>query len=144
MNEPKHLENLLASWTLRGPSAKIRDRLFAAESAAASADRRLSVNWLAPLTVCALTMLVMWGGRPHSAAHLGAPDTNLFFASITMNSVTSWNSANSLKAAFNLSQADMNLEQNVWRMATFTSTNLGQTPSSMDSLPSRKTNSLMR
>jgi hypothetical protein len=88
-------------------------------------------------------MLVILGGQTHLQGPLGRPDTNLFFASITMNSVTSLNSAVS-NSEFNLSKVDLNLEQNVWRMATFESTNLGETPSSMDSLPSGRTNSLMR
>ncbi len=133
----------MASWTLRRPSANIRHTLFATEAAPVRAHRpRILLNWLAPATVCALTMLVMLGEHSHSSARLGETDTNLFFASITMNSVTSLNSAASAKPAYVLSKADLNLEQNVWRMATFESTNRGQSHSSMDSLPSGKTNSL--
>jgi hypothetical protein len=133
----------LGSWTPRRPSAKIHDQLFANDAAPTRANRqRISLNWLAPVTVCALSMLVMFGEHSRSPARLGETDTNLFFASITMNSVTSFNSATSLKPAYALSKADLNLEQNVWRIATFESTNYGQSHSSMGSLPSEKTNSL--
>ena len=145
MNEPNHLENRLASWTLRRPSVKIAANLFASETAPArETHRSISWNWLAPTTVCIFTMLVVFGAHSHSEAHLGKADTNLFFASISMNNMTSLNAGSSLQSAFNLSKADMNLEQNVWRTATFTSTNLGQSPSSMGTLPTGKTNSLMR
>jgi hypothetical protein len=119
--------------------------LFATETAPTQTRRlRFSLNWLAPVTVCTFTMLMIIGGRVHSPTHLGAADTNFFFASITMNSLTSLNSTASLKSDFSLSKLDLNLEQNVWRMATFASTNLGQSPSSMGSLPFGKTNSLIR
>lgn len=144
MNEPNHLENLLRSWTPRRPSAKIAANLFATEAAPERKRHALAWNWLAPATVGIFSLLVMLGAHSHSTAHLGEADTNLFFASITMNNATSFTSANSLKSAFNLSKADLNLEQNIWRTATFASTNLRQSHSSMNPLPSGKTNSLLR
>jgi hypothetical protein len=145
MNEPTHLENHLRFWTLRRPSAKIHAKLFAVEAQPAPVKYPIfSWNWLAPSAICIFTMLVMLGARPHSSARFGEADTNLFFASITMNNVTSFTSSSSLKSAFNLSKMDLNLEQNVWRTASFESTNRAQSPSSKRSVPMDTTNSLTR
>lgn len=138
MNEPNHLENLLRSWTLRCPSTNLRERLFAGNiSGTPQRETRISSNWnwLGPATVCAFTMLVILGNHSHSQTQLG--DTNLFFASMTISPSNSENSS-----VFALTKHDLNLEQNVWREATFESTNHGQSPSSKRSLPVRQTNSL--
>jgi hypothetical protein len=134
----------LRSWTPRRPSAKIATNLFVTESAPEKKRPAFSWNWLAPATAAVFTMLVVFGAHPHSPASLGQADTNLFFASITMDNATSFTSSDSLKTAFNLSKSDLNLEQNVWRSASFESTNLSQSPSSSRSLPMFATNSLMR
>jgi hypothetical protein len=144
MNEPNYLENQLRSWTLRPPSDKIAANLFAAGIAPAQKRSAFSWNWLAPATAAVFTMLVICGASPHSPTSLGQTDTNLFFASITMDNATSFRSESSLKTAFNLSKSDLNLEQNVWRTASFESTNLPQTHSSSRSLPVETTNSLTR
>lgn len=144
MNEPTHLENQLRSWTLRRPSAEIATSLFATESVPEKKRSAFSWNWLAPATAAVFTMLVVFGAHPHSPASLGQADTNLFFASITMDNATSFTSSDSLKTAFNLSKSDLNLEQNVWRSASFESTNRAQTPSSIRSLSVDITNSLTR
>jgi hypothetical protein len=144
MNEPTQLETQLRSWTPRRPSPELRERIFSVEAAPQKSRIPLrSWNWLAPATVCALSLMVVFGGRPHSQFNLGSGDTNLFFASITMNGMTS-NDVGSTQADFALSKSDLNLEQNVWRTASFDSTNLAQTRSSMGSLPVGKTNSLTR
>jgi len=135
----------LRSWTLRRPSTKLRENLFAPETTTAPAKSfSFSWNWLAPSAICAFATLVMFGAHPHSPAHFGETDTNLFFASITMNNLTSLDTASPLKSAFNLTKLDMNLEQNVWRTASFESTNRAQTPSSRRSVPIDTTNSLTR
>jgi len=85
-------------------------------------------------------MLVVLGGRSHADPHFGAPDTNLFFASMTMSSIPRVLSEAS--AEFALTKHDLNLEQNVWREAIFESTNLTRTPSSKRPLPLGRTNSL--
>lgn len=85
-------------------------------------------------------MLVVLGGRSHADPHFGAPDTNLFFASMTMSSIPAARADAS--TAFALTKHDLNLEQNVWREAIFESTNLTRTPSSKRPLPLGRTNSL--
>ena len=144
MNEPNYLETQLRSWTLRRPSDKIRENLFPVAVPRSPEKPALSWNWLAPSAICVFTMLVMLGARPHASAHPGEADTNLFFASISMSNMTSFDSRSSLKSVFNLSKTDLNLEQNVWRTASFESTNLPQTHSSSRSLPVDTTNSLTR
>ncbi len=144
MNQSNHAENLFHSWKLRPPADKIAQNLFPPAAKPMEKASWPSWNWLAPLAVCAFTLLVTLSSRPHAPSHLNVPDTNLFFASITMNNLSSSNGGTWGKSAFALSKADVNLEQNVWREATFESTNLGQTHSSMASLPLGKTNSLMR
>lgn len=99
---------------------------------------------MAPLAICAVALWINLSSRLHVPSHLGERDTNAFFASITMNNLSSFDSGGWRKSAFALSKVDVNLEQNIWREATFESTNLGQTHSSMGSLPLGKTNSLMR
>lgn len=143
MNEPTQLETQLRSWTPRHPSPELREKLFPVETALMKKASLGSWKWLVPATACALSLLVALGGRPHSQVYLGGADTNLFFASITMNGMTSTD-ASSTQADFALSKRDLNLEQNVWRTASFDSTNLAQTRSSMGSLPVGKTNSLTR
>ena len=160
MKELNHLESLLHSWMPCHPSASLREKLFpvaadvrrrSRECASnppshvggyreGSGRKAFSWNWLAPVTVCAFTMLVVLGGRPHSGAHFGAPDTNLFFASMTMSSIPAMNSEPS--TAYALTIQDLNLEQNVWREAIFESTKLAQTHSSKRPLPLGRTNSL--
>ncbi len=156
--------NLLRNWSPRPPSSELREKLFpTTASERRSPDRQESTrvnlpirrsaflagygshlrwNWLAPATVCALTMLVILGGGSSSTRSLGRTDTNLFFASITMTSVASSNSEGG--NIFALSKRDMNLERNVWREAIFDSTNGGQSPSSKRSLTAMKTNGLTR
>ena len=124
----------------RRPSAKLRERLFPDVGPLSNPPRRVSWNWLAPVTVCAFTMLMVLGGRSHSEAHFGAPDTNLFFASMTMSGIPRPNSEPS--SAFGLTKHDLNLEQNVWREAIFESTNVPQTHSSNRPLPLERTNRL--
>lgn len=140
MKEPDHLESLLHSWMPRRPSARLREKIFADLSPAKHLPRRFSWNWLAPLSVSAFTMLVVLSGRSHADVHFGAPDTNLFFASMTMTSLPGLSSGAS--GAFTLTKHDLNLEQNVWREAIFESTNLSRTPSSKRPLPLERTNSL--
>jgi hypothetical protein len=119
----------------------LRERLFAGNIPAASQpDTRILWNWLGPVTVCAFTMLVILGNHSRSQTRMGVPDTNLFFASITMTSVPPAKSEAS--SVFGLSKQDLNLEQNVWREAILESTNHEQSPSSKRSLPVRETNSL--
>lgn len=145
MNQPNQLENLFHSGKLRRPADRIAADLF--PSAIRTTAVKVSAptwNWLAPLAVCAFTLLVTLIGRPHAPSHLRELDTNLFFASITMNNLGSFDSGTERKSVFALSKVDVNLEQNIWREATFESTNLSQTHSSMGSLPLGKTNSLMR
>ncbi len=143
MNEPNQLESQLQSWTLRRPSPELRNKLFLGEVAPGrKPGGTLALNWLAPAAICAVTLLISLGGRSYSRAHSSDADTNLFFASISMNSVTSLNSGSSFRSNFPLTKVDMNLEQNVWRMATFASTNHDQSHSSMGSLPTGKTNIL--
>lgn len=144
MNEPNYLESQLRSWTLRRPSDKIASRIFSTEAAPKKSRARFSLNWLAPTTVGLLSLFVICGAHPHLASAPDEADTNLFFASITLDNATSYTSGNSLKTAFNLRKKDMNLEQNVWRTASFESTNLSPSPSSSRSLPVNATNSLMR
>jgi hypothetical protein len=89
-------------------------------------------------------MLVVLGARPHSAVRLAKADTNLFFASISMSNVASLSQPNPRESAFNLTKTDLNLEQNVWRSASFESTNRPQSPSSKRSESVDTTNSLTR
>lgn len=124
----------------RRPSARVREQLFSAQVPANNPPRHFAWNWLAPVTVCAFTMLVVVGGRSHSGAHFGAPDTNLFFASMTMSSVAPNDSEPA--TAFALTKHDLNLEQNVWREAIFESTNVAQTHSSIRPLHLGRTNRL--
>lgn len=144
MNEPNHLENQLRSWTLRRPSAKIAANLFATESAPEQKRFAFSWKWLAPTTAAVFMLLVLFGAHSYSPTSLKSSNTNLFFASITMNNATSFLSGSSLKTTFQLSKSDLNLEQNVWRTASFESTNLSQTHSSSRSLSKETTNSLTR
>ena len=141
MKESNQLENLLHSWTLRRPSARLREKLFANEVLPeARPGSRISWNWLVPATLCAFTLLVMVNGHSYSETHFDEPATNLFFASVTMTSMPSMNFEPA--RVFALSKQDLNLEQNVWYEAIFESTNLARNPSSKRSLPAGKTNSL--
>ncbi|MEO6034744.1 MAG: hypothetical protein ABIQ35_05780 [Verrucomicrobiota bacterium] len=124
----------------RRPSAELRSKLFSSTTPIARSTRSIPWNWLSPVTVCAFTMLVVLGGRPHSGGHFGTPDTNLFFASMTMSGLPRLESDPSPE--FALTKHDLNLEQNVWREAIFDSTNLSQTHSSKRPLPLGRTNSL--
>lgn len=145
MNQPNQLENLFHSWKPRRPADRIAEGLFPPAIGTSAAKISVPIwRWLAPMAVCAFTLLVTLSGRPHVPSHLHEPDANLFFAGITMNSLGTFDSGMWRKSVFALSKVDLNLEQNIWREATFESTNLGQTHSSMGSLPLGKTNSLMR
>lgn len=144
MNEPNSLENQLRSWTPRRPSDKLAEKLFATGTGAGTKRRRFTLDWLAPATVGIFSLLVICGAHPHFSTRLAGADTNLFFASVTINHAATLDPGGASKTEFNLSKADLNLEQNVWRMASFESTNLSQSPSSSCSLPMFATNSLMR
>ena len=143
MNEPNSLESQLRSWMPRRPSAKLAEKLFAT-GAIAETRRPFSLNWLAPATVGIFSLLVICGAHPHFSSRLAGADTNLFFASVTINNAAMFDSGVSSKTEFNLTKADLNLEQNVWRTASFESTNLPQTHSSSRSLPLDTTNCLTR
>ncbi|MEO7297296.1 MAG: hypothetical protein ABI042_01820 [Verrucomicrobiota bacterium] len=93
-----------------------------------------------PAAVGAFSLLMIFGNDVHPAGHLGAPDTNLFFASVTMTGVLPGTSES--PSVFQLSNGDLNLEKNVWREAIFASTNTPQSPSSKRSLSAEKTNRL--
>ena len=134
----------MRSWMPRRPSDKVVANLFTSEAATAPKRRAFSLNWLAPAAIGAFSVLVMFSAHSYSPARSGEANTNLFFASITMENATSFTSATSLKTAFNLSKLDMNLEQNVWRNASFESTNEAQSHSSSRPLPVDTTNSLTR
>ena len=144
MNEPNSLESQLRSWMPRRPSDKLAEKLFATGTVAGTKRHRFSLNWLAPATVGIFSLLVICGAHPHFSSRLAGADTNLFFASVTINNTAALDSGESAKTEFNLSKADLNLEQNVWRTASFESTNLSQSHSSSRSLPMFATNSLMR
>ncbi|MEP6663659.1 MAG: hypothetical protein ABJC04_08340 [Verrucomicrobiota bacterium] len=141
MKEPDW-EELLRNWTPRRASSSLREKLFSPQTADRPVPARFHWNWLAPATIGAFTTLMILAGRPHLDHHFSPADTNLFFASAAMNILSS-NSAGTL-SNFALSKRDLNLEQNIWREASFASTNPAQTRSSMHSLPDVKTNSLIR
>lgn len=129
-----------APQTQRDGSVASLSRYFG--QAGSTALRRFRWNWLPPTAIGLFTLLAVVGGRTHWQNHLGAPDTNLVFSTITMNGAGT--SSALAQADFPLSKTDLNLEQNVWREASFASTNYARTRSSMPSLPVGKTNRLLR
>ncbi len=144
MKEP-NLTSLLRAWIPRPASPELHEKLFPRKEptkAPARTSLRDNWNWLAPAALCAITVLLATNERSHLAGRIGAMDTNLFFASMTLNSMAS--SDSNVRSNFTLTKADLNLERNVWREASFESTNHAQTRSSMHSLPYRQTNSLQR
>ena len=108
-------ENPLQSWTPRRPSPKIARRLFgpAEKPSSPPARHAQAWHWLSPVAACALTMLVAVHTASRAPARLARGSNATFLASLMFDAAASSNIA-----AFSPSQADENLEWNVWSHAT--------------------------
>jgi hypothetical protein len=103
------LEKQLQSWTPRPPSPKVARRLFGAVGRGAMPPRAAGWNWLAPLAACALTMLVAVHTASLASAPLASRNNSGSFFTLMLGAASSSN-----LATFSLSQADENMEWNVW------------------------------
>jgi hypothetical protein len=107
------LENQLQSWKPRRPSPKIARRLFgpAETPSLRFASPAAAWNWLSPVAACALTVLVAVHTASRVPGRLAAQGSNAtLFASIA--------AVTSNIASYTVSEADENLEWNVWKHAT--------------------------
>ena len=142
-----NLENRLRSWTPRRPSAEIGKQLFATPALPAQARWRQGWwNWLAPLAAGGAALVIFWTASGGGAGQGGDKYGSTSFAAVVLSNLSSSSGDRSTSARpnFVLSKANLNLENNICEKATFDWTNRSQSPLSIPSLPSAKTNFLRR
>ena len=71
-NNGNSLEKLLASWTPRRPSARLKRRIFGATSEAEPAFAALQLQWLAPVGLALAMAIMTVGYNPDTLTEISA------------------------------------------------------------------------